>query len=64
LKQNYKQINSSYDLGSCNPSVERYFDLCKDLHALAEIASNSVEHYMTLKKICSYVNEAIQWFDL
>jgi hypothetical protein len=50
LKRNYKQINSSYDSGSRDPSAERYFDLCKDLHALAEIASNSVEHCMTLKK--------------
>jgi hypothetical protein len=50
LKRNYKQINSSYDSGSHDPSAERYSDLCKDLYALAEIASNSVEHYMTLKK--------------
>jgi hypothetical protein len=50
LKRNYKQINSSYDLDSRNPSAERYSDLCKYLHALIEIASNSVEHYMTLKK--------------
>jgi hypothetical protein len=34
---------------SDNPSVERYFDLCKDMQVLAEIASNTLDHYMKLK---------------
>lgn len=49
LNRKYKRISSSYDSGSCNPNAERYSDLCKDLLVLAEIATNSVEHYMTEK---------------
>jgi hypothetical protein len=49
LKRKYKFINSSYDPLNGNPSAERYFDLCKDMHILAEIASNSVDSYMKLK---------------
>jgi hypothetical protein len=34
---------------SNNPRAERYSDLCKDMHVLVDIASNTVEHYMKLK---------------
>jgi len=57
LKRKYKRINSSFDSGSRNPSAKRYSDLCKYLHFLAEIASNSVDHYVTLKHYAHMLTE-------
>jgi hypothetical protein len=49
LKRKYKFIKSSYDPLKGNPSADRCFDLCKDMHVLAELASTTPENYMKMK---------------
>ena len=49
LKRKYKFIKSSYDPLRGNLSAERCFDLCKDMHVLAKLASITPENYMKMK---------------
>ena len=49
LKKKYKFIKSSYDPLKGNPSAKKCFDLCKDMHVLAELASTTTENYMKMK---------------
>jgi hypothetical protein len=49
LKRKYKFIKNSYNPLKSNPSAKRYFDLCKDMHVLAEFASTTMKNYMKMK---------------
>ena len=49
MKQKYKFIKSSYNSLKGNPNVEKCFDLCKDMHVLAKLASTIAENYMKMK---------------
>jgi hypothetical protein len=49
LKQKYKFIKSSYNPLKGNPSAEICFNLCKDMHVVAELALTTIEIYMKVK---------------
>ena len=49
MKQKYKFIKNSYDSLKRNHNAKRCFDLCKDMHVLAELASTTTENYMKIK---------------
>jgi len=53
VERRYTLIKSSYDSLSGNPDVQRYDNLCKCMHKLAEIAARNVDHY---RKVQRHIN--------
>ncbi|XP_062163039.1 protein FAR-RED IMPAIRED RESPONSE 1-like [Alnus glutinosa] len=50
VKRRYTLVKSSYDSLSGNPDVQRYDNLCKCMHKLAEIAARNVDHYTKVQR--------------
>jgi hypothetical protein len=45
VNRRYTLIKCSFDALSLNPEVQRYDNLCKGMHTLAEITARNVDHY-------------------